>query len=833
MNTYNNNNNYNQPQVHQTYINEPGPSSDRLHPGSTAGVGHMSRISSEGGYDSSDVESSLIPGKIGGKRKKNINEQIKNEGHSDERIKKTRQSPCRARKVKCDRPPPGSSSSLGTRKVICSHCEHLGLACTFEYKPKKRGPPNMYMRKLKDEDDKGSSSTDESPDRSRQTHPLPSVHVPSIQLGMPDPSYPALAKNENPSAAARGWEPTLASAQAQAQAQVQMQAHPSSSTSFSNLNENQNQTQTQGQFLSSIHSYPHYPQPSYVPINSTSTPSSPSSIPRQFGGQQSQNHGSGSLPPYHVPGSSSYTSPAHNIQPLAYPTPTNSSPRYLSKPVYMYVEHPYNPLNPLEQVLPRQTIYQIIDLFFDYIYCLIPCLHRPTFTHDLNIKREERSGEDEWAALVLAIIGSTLAQLPRSFVQMSRKEVKSLILACHKKVREYLAKDFQTVTINRIIILYHILFVSRILGQVSRMPGDIGSLCAYLIALKAHEEKTYARLGPVDRIFLRRCFWLMYGADVSIASTEATPLYFNEYDTQDVAFPEELDDEYISEDGYLPKPEGYVPILTGFNYVSQLHRITGQLLDKLRRDKKKPPTGLLLQMRLNEINELYERTMTLMDNCPKSLWLEYRNGSKSVESLSPGWNKKAKNDIMAIFSDANYDAEVIKDHYLVQQANIYVTQQQVRFMILQYRDELHDLQLGEERRTNIGITQYQLKQHQQQQEELVPRIRSRSGDETKGQEEILVTSSAEKDEVIIDLLAILQRIPMTVLAVNNLPIVAKVQFVASTLLDSIDSNDLASAMNPTILPTVVETRAQKAQRNLWQFLNILTEIQSLYSLEDD
>ena len=45
---------------------------------------------------------------------------------------------CRARKVRCARDNPDDSQSS------CKHCVTLGIPCTYDYQPKKRGPPNLY-----------------------------------------------------------------------------------------------------------------------------------------------------------------------------------------------------------------------------------------------------------------------------------------------------------------------------------------------------------------------------------------------------------------------------------------------------------------------------------------------------------------------------------------------------------------------------------------------------------------------------------------------------------------------------------------------------------------
>jgi len=105
--------------------------------------------------------------------------------------------------------------------------------------------------------------------------------------------------------------------------------------------------------------------------------------------------------------------------------------------------------HPFDAVLARHLLHHIIDLYFDNIYCLIPCLHRPTFIHDLHSSREEHAGDHEWTALVFSVVAVTLVQLPRAFVAMPRKEVKALVLRCYGLAREYLNRDFKEVTVTR------------------------------------------------------------------------------------------------------------------------------------------------------------------------------------------------------------------------------------------------------------------------------------------------------------------------------------------------------------------------------------------------
>lgn len=131
-------------------------------------------------------------------------------------------------------------------------------------------------------------------------------------------------------------------------------------------------------------------------------------------------------------------SPDRNLHTSMHPShsPTYSSPSN-------------NPNNPFDAVLPRKLLLHIIDLYFDYIYCLIPCLHKPTFMQDIQSHREDLRGEEEWTALVFSMVAATLVQLPRAFVSMPRKEVKALVDRCFCLGREYLNRDFMDVTVTR------------------------------------------------------------------------------------------------------------------------------------------------------------------------------------------------------------------------------------------------------------------------------------------------------------------------------------------------------------------------------------------------
>lgn len=109
--------------------------------------------------------------------------------------------------------------------------------------------------------------------------------------------------------------------------------------------------------------------------------------------------------------------------------------------------------NPLEAIIPRPLLHHIINLFFDYVYPLTPCLHKPTFIQDLARQREMEPNQGEWTTLVLATVMSTLVQVPRAFVPLTRREVKDLAYRCHIAGREWSLQGYKDFTVNAGMLL--------------------------------------------------------------------------------------------------------------------------------------------------------------------------------------------------------------------------------------------------------------------------------------------------------------------------------------------------------------------------------------------
>lgn len=121
--------------------------------------------------------------------------------------------------------------------------------------------------------------------------------------------------------------------------------------------------------------------------------------------------------------------------------PASPSDAFSTYPLYnwSYKQHQMLPVPPptvvpplsyyyrprrLEEIAPRDTISLIIALFFDFVYPLTPCVHKPSFMADLHSRREER--DPLFFALVMSTVASTLVQVPRSYLPMERPVVRKM-----------------------------------------------------------------------------------------------------------------------------------------------------------------------------------------------------------------------------------------------------------------------------------------------------------------------------------------------------------------------------------------------------------------------
>ncbi|KZV78043.1 hypothetical protein EXIGLDRAFT_847839 [Exidia glandulosa HHB12029] len=285
--------------------------------------------------------------------------------NGDDKPKRKRQSQscdaCRARKVKCAREGPEDDP-----QQACKHCISLGIPCTYDYQPKKRGPPNLYLRRLQEQQAAAAAANGTSP---------PSAISPSSSTSAAPPPLPSAS-------------------------------HTSTNAHHNPPPPQQQPTQSAGYMghtglspLTSLAIPPSIP-PSRYPIAADTFTGVGMNVPvpvpvpeQSFGGP---------YPLYNLPPNST---PVHMNGQQNGNGNGNGNGNLTHFPPLRQLHRPHR----IDAVCPRERISQIIGLFFDFVYPLTPCVHKPSFLADFAARREE--SDPLFFALVMSTVASTLVQL--------------------------------------------------------------------------------------------------------------------------------------------------------------------------------------------------------------------------------------------------------------------------------------------------------------------------------------------------------------------------------------------------------------------------------------
>ena len=342
---------------------------------------------------------------------------------------------CRARKVRCAR------ENQDDPQTSCKHCITLGIACTYDYQPKKRGPPNLfvlplffvfftrlthitlssYLRRLQ-EAAAAAAVAQQQENSTNSTTTVPDVVSPN----------PA-----NPSQPSPTQAPTVPS---------QNSTSPYLETTLSPINTLSSSAIPPSRYPIAADTYhPNYPGMHAMPhINRRLSESSSNGSPLV-----ASRPSTGNVESQVIRSPDTFnTYPLYNWSTTYKQQHSLPIPPPDSLPPLSYFYRPHR----LEDVAPRETIMLIISLFFDFVYPLTPCVHKPSFMNDLANRREER--DPLFFALVMSTCASTLVQVPRSYFPMERRAVRKLAQICHEASRHITVASYDPPASIHVVIRY-------------------------------------------------------------------------------------------------------------------------------------------------------------------------------------------------------------------------------------------------------------------------------------------------------------------------------------------------------------------------------------------
>jgi hypothetical protein len=132
----------------------------------------------------------------------------------------------------------------------------------------------------------------------------------------------------------------------------------------------------------------------------------------------------------------------------------------------------------------------------------------------------------------------------------------------------------------------------------------------------------------------------------------------------------------ITPSAYLPQPHGKTAVVSGLNYTSRLFALLGEILVRIRVDKRSPPQGQFATARLDEVQSLHTRIMAALSHTPDPLRLKPVHNQTHVPSEygGAGFRQATFAEVKDFFDNPNASRANALNPFLVMQANLYVTQ---------------------------------------------------------------------------------------------------------------------------------------------------------------
>nr|XP_019049210.1 hypothetical protein I302_02991 [Kwoniella bestiolae CBS 10118]OCF28140.1 hypothetical protein I302_02991 [Kwoniella bestiolae CBS 10118] len=655
---------------------------------------------------------------------------------------------CRTRKLKCAGRPTVIELGLeAVATVQCDHCREWGLDCSYLYQRKRRGRKNRVVERLAEEQKARRKSLGGD-----------------LSLGQVRPSTAG------------------GSSSSDEEGSVRRDSFNDSNPLIGPSNDSPR---------------PYYPSPPDFSSHASHQPIQPSSAPPHSFNYSHSAHNSGTIPPYQIH-QQQQQQQQHN-QPASLPSVTSqdfvnsaaainsTSPNNEVSPSVALSEASIPPSTSIESVLPRDMAMNTIRLWFDHIHCIIPFIHRPSFMADLVTHEEER--RPMFFALIMGMIATTLIHVPKSYFGMSAESVRRLSDKCLKACYAVTRRETDNPNLDLICIKYMALVIHNKHGNAGLEAAAFGEAQYLAISLGFHREDTYYSLDPIEAERRRRAWFLIYNADKFEALARAKPVLLRPDEflgPEATNFPTELDDKSITKHGYLPNSIP-VPLISGFNILTRIVTILGDILVHERDIRRRPPNDPEeLLSALRQVRQLQQRIKVIADKLPRPFQLEVGSGDVLP---APGWEEAIRDELDLFFSDP-MSSETAKDGYLVLKANIHVTLAMTRLRLILHREDLLN------RSGQVGTP-------------------------SRNAAELVAADLGEnvdwRHTVYQDLFKAVHGIPIQALAANGPSLVTKIRVVAVTLLDAMPSQEQA------------DPNVQGIAAYLLDFLNIMSSIESQFA----
>lgn len=236
--------------------------------------------------------------------------------------------------------------------------------------------------------------------------------------------------------------------------------------------------------------------------------------------------------------------------------------------------------NAIEDVLSWSDVCYFVSLFLKDQHCLVPLVHKPTFSQDVVNRRDKR--DEAFRGLLCSMVAYTICQCPISTMTgaYERARLVTILHRCTKAADAIRHRQRMSPSL--------ILLASTVLDWITAQAVGNPQVCDLLIAettrlahaLSLSDGTPRAGANAVELQICRRLYWIIYSKDKTDALS-GRPIILHDFEGL-APYPLEIDDDYITPEGHLPQPARRTSYMAGFVVIMRIFQIISQCVSRHR-----------------------------------------------------------------------------------------------------------------------------------------------------------------------------------------------------------------------------------------------------------
>lgn len=274
--------------------------------------------------------------------------------------------------------------------------------------------------------------------------------------------------------------------------------------------------------------------------------------------------------------------------------------------------------NALARIPPRMFSDRCVNIYFQEWAPLFPVLHKPTFlrTYEDWVAEPEKVKSHHKLAQLYLVFG--VAALSSENPDLEH------VAACEQQWQRSLQAILLDDTMETLQCLILALTYCQIRADNKRLQHYKCLAVGLSHRLGLHQSQKRFSFGALTIETRKKVFWALYTLDCFSAATLGLPKMIKEEDVH-TEYPNDVDDEYVTEKGFLPTLPGESTRLSGALALFRASRILAKVLEK------NYPAATSHDLSLQQMSGLEAEIDEWFSNLPQHLKLTFKQDKPSTD----------------------------------------------------------------------------------------------------------------------------------------------------------------------------------------------------------